>query len=140
MPTKKTKTHDQPDEEQTAINKHIDDTLHKRKVLTTTVAVITVLIVALWGFALRNQFSAISWGQSSEKQMLDQAGADWQKAQEATKIADKTDAGAVQTIKDKLIELIAASASGTPASATGTLSQTTISTIDTASTTASSTP
>jgi hypothetical protein len=133
MPTKKTKTHIQPDEEQAALNKHIDDTLHKRKVLTTTVAVITVLIVALWGFALRHQFSAINWGQSSEKQMIDQAGADWQTAQEATKIADKSDAGAVQTIKDKLIEIIAASASGTPASATGTIAQT-------ASTTASSTP
>lgn len=134
MPAKKTKTHAEPDEEQmAALDKHVGDTLHKRKVLTAAVAIITVLIAGLWGFALRNQFSAISWNESSEKQMLDRAGDSWQEAKNRTQVTDEGKLGAAQTIKEKLMEIMAASASGTVAQTTSTAADTAAS--STASTT-----
>lgn len=98
---------------------------HKRHVLRWTVLVVAIIMIFLWGFALRNQFTSMTWGKSTEAELVKTASEQWKAANKLTEAKNKADEATAEQVKEKLVEAILAAntttATTSPATAIGTI-------------------
>jgi cytoskeletal protein RodZ len=110
---------------------------HKRHVLRWTVLSVAVIMIFLWGFALRNQFTSLTWGKSTEAELVKNASEQWKVANEMSEAKNKAEEITVEQVKEKLAEAIIAANSAT--STASTTAMTATSTLDMTTTTTSTT-
>lgn len=81
---------------------------HKRHVLRWSVVSVAVIMVFLWGFALRNQFVSLTWGKSAEAELVKTASKQWDAANKISEAKNKADDTVVVEAKEKLAAAILA--------------------------------
>jgi len=80
----------------------IEHVIQKKRIAFFSVLFITLVIIALWGFAFRNRFSSFNWSTSSENTLIKAAKNDLDQASEMIEKPIREKAAARETVKNTL--------------------------------------
>lgn len=105
--------------------KQIEHILHKRRIAFFSVLAVGAVIIALWGFAFRNQLTNFDWARSSENQLFLSAKNDLQEASDLVEKPIREQAAAKELVRNTLQNIIdSVIVSSTSISASSTTSTT----------------